>query len=308
MHVAQVPCSAAAAFACEQPCGRPLACGNHTCQERCHDPAAAPCTPCALPCQRARGTCSHACPLPCHPPAQACPPCAVPVTRPCHCGKTILEFACAEVTAAALPPMALRCAKTCHRALPACPHTCERRCHEGPCTSEGCASEVTVRCVCRRSKRKLPCSEVQRLLVGATGSAAYDGATSLRLLPCDASCAKAAAAEEGKGGGAARAAPNGGKGPPAATDAQPGAADAAASVAGPGRPRKLSKEEKQAEREAARQAKLAAQQRRQRQQAAVLVAILGLLVLLAVGARQLLLWLDQRAQAVWGLEQRSSEL
>ncbi|KAL4445363.1 hypothetical protein ABPG77_011188 [Micractinium sp. CCAP 211/92] len=243
-----------------------------------------------------------------HVTVQACPPCAVPVTRPCHCGKTTLEFACAEVTAAALPPTALRCAKTCHRALPACPHTCERRCHEGPCASEGCASEVTVRCVCRRSKRKLPCSEVQRLLVGATGSTAYDGATSLRLLPCDASCAKAAAAEEGKGGGAARAAPNGGKGTPAATDAQPGAADAAASVAGPGRPRKLSKEEKQAEREAARQAKLAAQQRRQRQQAAVVVAILGLLVLLAVGARQLLLWLDQRAQAVWGLEQRSSEL
>lgn len=233
-----------------------------------------------------------------------------PVTRPCHCGKTSLGFACAEVTAAALPPAALCCGKTCHRALPACPHTCERRCHEGPCTSQGCTAEVTVRCACKRSKRKLPCLEVQRLLAAATGSASYDGATALRLLPCDASCAKAAAAEEGKGGSSASPpAPARSMGAAAAADAPSAAASgAAAAGAEPGRPRKLSKEEKQAEREAARQAKLAAQERRQRQQAAVLGAILCLLVLLAVGVRQLLLWLDQRAQAAWGLEQRGSEL
>ncbi|KAL4428037.1 hypothetical protein ABPG75_002126 [Micractinium tetrahymenae] len=305
----QVPCSAAAPFSCEQRCGRPLACGNHTCQEQCHDAAATPCTQCSLPCQRRRGTCAHPCPLPCHPPAQACPACAVRVTHPCHCGKTTLDFACAEVTAAVLPPAALRCGKTCHRALPGCPHTCERPCHEGPCTSQGCATEVTVRCGCKRSKRKLPCSEVQRLLATATGSAAYDSTTSLRLLPCDASCAKAAAADEGKGGGdapVARAA--GSNGATAAAAALPAAAAAAGSGTEPAKPRKLSKEEKQAEREAARQARLAAQQRKQRQQAAVLTAILSLLVLLALGVRHLLVWLDQRAQAAWGLEQHGGEL
>lgn len=225
----------------------------------------------------------------------------MPITRPCHCGKTTLEFACAEATAAVLSPSALRCGKTCHRALPACPHTCQLACHEGPCTSQGCAADVTVRCACRRAKRKLPCSEVQRLLAAANGSAAYDGTTPLRLLPCDASCAKAAAAEEGKGSGGAAAAHE-------ASEAPAAPAAAAGATAEPAKPRKLSREEKQAEREAARQAKLAAQRRRQRQQAAVLGAILGLLVLLALGARQLLLWLDHRAQAAWGLQQRGSEL
>ena len=31
-----MPCSAAAAFACDQNCGQPLTCGNHTCQKPCH--------------------------------------------------------------------------------------------------------------------------------------------------------------------------------------------------------------------------------------------------------------------------------
>ncbi len=86
-----LPCSSAAPFACEQRCGRPLACGNHSCQAGCHDPEAQPCRQCSLPCQVARGTCQHPCPLPCHPPSQACPACEQPITRPCHCGKTTLS-------------------------------------------------------------------------------------------------------------------------------------------------------------------------------------------------------------------------
>lgn len=56
-----------------------------------------------------------------------------------------------------------------------------------------------MRCACKRRKEKLACAEVQRLLQAATGSAAYDAGTSLRLLPCDAACAKAAAATAASG-------------------------------------------------------------------------------------------------------------
>ena len=318
----QVPCSSAATFACQQPCGWPLACGNHACLAGCHNPAAAPCAPCSLPCQRQRGTCAHACPLRCHPPSQACPPCQVPTTQPCHCGKTTLGFACREVTAEALPAARLGCGKTCHRALPACPHTCERECHPGACSSEGCTTEVTVRCSCKRSKKKLACSEVQRMLLAATGSGAYDGSTALRLLPCDAACANKAPAQQElpaaaaatdtsgsanpTGGAAAGAASDGARSGarqrPAALSA--GDATGAAAVGGEGQPkRKLSKEEKAREWELQRQKKAAAQQRKQLLRFAVLAAVLGVALLLALGVRHLLLVADRKAQAAWGLQQ-----
>ena len=244
----------------------------------------------------------HPCPLPCHPPSQACPPCDEPVTRPCHCSKTSLQFTCAEATAAAAPPARLCCGKACHRALAGCPHTCERPCHAGGCTSQGCSQEVTVRCACKRAKRKLPCSEVQRMLAAATGSAAYDGATVLRLLPCEPACAKAAAAEAA--GGKRRSSSDGAAadgGAAAGAAAAPAASLPAPAAAEAQQPRrKLTKEEREAEREAARQAKLAAQQRKQAQQAVVLGLLLLVAVVLALGVRHLLLLADRKAQETWG--------
>lgn len=302
----QVACSAAAPFACEQPCGRQLACGNHQCGAGCHDPAARPCNPCSLRCQRPRGTCAHPCPLACHPPGEACPACEVRVTQPCHCSKTTLQFACREVTAERLDPSCLCCGKTCNRMLPGCPHTCQRACHPGACTSAGCAEDTTVRCACKRLKQKLPCAEVQRLLAAATGSGAYDGATSLRLLPCDAACAKAAAAAEQAGEPAARGrrvssdGPEAGSGAGSSSSSLAAAAAAAATATKQQPRRKLSREEKARLAEEKARVKEAAERRKALMRGAVLATALVLALLVALGLRWLLLAADARARAAWG--------
>ena len=79
---------------------------------------------CCPPSQRVRATCEHPCPLSCHPPGLACPPCVVQFSKPCHCQKTTLRFACFEVTAAAATADKLRCDKQCLRPLKNCPHLC----------------------------------------------------------------------------------------------------------------------------------------------------------------------------------------
>lgn len=302
----QLPCSSAAPFACEQPCGRPLACGNHTCAAPCgsHDPAAQPCQQCTLPCQVPR-KCVHPCPLPCHPPTQPCPPCTEPTTRPCFCGKTTLEFACHEVTAAELPAARLCCGKVCHRALPGCPHTCLKTCgHAGACTSDGCEQEVTVRCGCKRRKEKRSCAEVQRLLQAATGSSAYDQGTSLRLLECDAACAKAAAAAPAKGSSDGLDA----EGAAAAAAAPAGSTSAAARAAGAVEQeqqprRKLSREEKARLAEEKARQKEAAARRRLVLQAALLGGLALLALLLVAAVRWLLAAADAKAQAMWGRQE-----
>ncbi|PRW05874.1 putative mitochondrial-processing peptidase subunit beta isoform B [Chlorella sorokiniana] len=314
------------AFRCERRCTSMRACGRHPCRRRCCDGVS--CPPCDEVCNKWLKCRNHRCPAPCHSGecapcplsariscacgktsySQACPPCEEPITRPCHCGKTTLSFVCQEVTAEALPAARLCCGKTCHRQLPGCPHTCMRECHEGPCSSDGCSQEVTVRCSCKRRKEKLSCAEVQRLLQAATGSAAYDAGTSLRLLPCDAACAKAAAA-----GAAAEPAA---KGADSSSKAAANAAKAGrAAGPQPGQAaqqqqqqeqqeqqprRKLSKEEKQRLAEEKQRAKEAAARRQQLLQGLVLAAVLLVAVVLALGVRHLLQLADQTAQAKWG--------
>ncbi|KAI3428787.1 hypothetical protein D9Q98_007606 [Chlorella vulgaris] len=307
----QSACSTAAPFACQHRCGQPLSCGNHTCQAGCHAVAVQPCAPCTRPCQLPRNACDHACPLACHPPSQACPACTEAVQRPCHCGKTTLQFACYELSAEAAAPLLvhrLQCGKACHRQLPGCPHACQAVCHPGACSSQDCSQEVTVRCSCKRSKRKLPCAEVQRLLSAATGSPTFDGTTPLRLLHCDATCAKAAAAA-GAGGDPAMAAAtaparDGGSTSSAAPAVQAIAAATPAAGPAPEKPRrKLTREEKEQEREAARQRRQALERRRQLKQGVMLVLALMVAALLAFAVRFLLLAslhsLDRRAQQAW---------
>ncbi|WFD20070.1 FKBP12-associated protein [Malassezia caprae] len=80
-----VPCSRTA-VRCGQVCGKPLACGQHTCTGTCH--ADGECGPCEQPCGRARAGCGHPCLRPCHAPAP-CPddgPCEAVVRRTCPCG------------------------------------------------------------------------------------------------------------------------------------------------------------------------------------------------------------------------------
>ncbi|MEW5303405.1 MAG: hypothetical protein WDW38_001729 [Sanguina aurantia] len=227
----ELPCCSASPFSCSQPCGAQLACGNHSCRLPCHvttptpppaislassDPIA--CQSCGLPCTKPR-PCPHTCPLPCHP--GDCPLCRVTTRQLCRCGKTAITRPCHELLAcadtaparprgttgapaadAATPEAAgqrradpLRCDKPCHRQLPDCPHPCRSTCHAGPCPEVSpCVEEVSVRCECKRVKRKWRCCQVQAALQAAGRGRAYDAGTQLRLLSCDESCRSAIAA------------------------------------------------------------------------------------------------------------------
>lgn len=213
-----LPCCRALPFSCEKSCGTLLSCENHSCSLPCHDIAVNACAQCTLPCQKQR-PCKHTCPrnvdnAKCHP--GECGECQVEVLLPCHCGKTSLLFPCYRTTTTssstqgavtpttngAIKSKELCCTKQCLKQLAHCPHLCEASCHEGPCPGSvaRCEAETTVRCSCKRLKRKLKCFEVANLLKKARKNSAgigggghggdYDSMTSLRLLLCDDGCAK----------------------------------------------------------------------------------------------------------------------
>ncbi|KAG7672506.1 hypothetical protein NADE_001676 [Nannochloris sp. 'desiccata'] len=123
--------------------------------------------------------------------SSACPPCGV-----------MQQGAVTPTTNGAIKSKELCCTKQCLKQLAHCPHLCEASCHEGPCPGSvaRCEAETTVRCSCKRLKRKLKCFEVANLLKKARKNSAgigggghggdYDSMTSLRLLLCDDGCAK----------------------------------------------------------------------------------------------------------------------
>ncbi len=330
-----MPCHQAGHFPCQSACGRALACGNHTCSKPCHvlvatvfsaapasagdnqtasfDPRAAAsvaqrlpqaaqaCEACERPCGVARAGCQHPCPKRCH--AGACPPCAVPRTHPCSCGKTTLSFPCHElqaVQAAGDGSAKLSCGKPCHRALPSCQHPCRATCHAGACADGGCKEEVTVRCECRRQKQKWDCGQARAALTKATGSGVYDaGATSLKLLACDAECA----AQKAKKGAAGQRLEEAASEELSAATASAAAAAvkdaavaaAAASAAAGGAAKASAKRMSRAERDAlsvqrAEQQLAAARREKQLQQAvgiALAVVVVGLGLWAAVALRRL---------------------
>ena len=83
--LASVPCSRTA-VRCGQVCGKPLACGQHTCVGTCH--ADGECGACQQLCGRPRAGCGHPCMRPCHAPAPCADdePCEAVVRRTCACG------------------------------------------------------------------------------------------------------------------------------------------------------------------------------------------------------------------------------
>ncbi|MEQ2316965.1 hypothetical protein AMECASPLE_037915 [Ameca splendens] len=89
-----------------QVCGALLSCGNHTCEEVCHD--------------------------------GGCPPCPRSVSRSCPCGKTKSSLPCTEE----VPP----CGDTCERRLSCLKHTCSMRCHRGSCETCRQEVEKECRC------------------------------------------------------------------------------------------------------------------------------------------------------------------
>ncbi|KAI0037225.1 hypothetical protein K488DRAFT_39490 [Vararia minispora EC-137] len=155
-------------FACENTCDRPFDCGVHKCPQLCHPPSKTPppcprspsvithcpcgkhmlsdlssipffppstklfretCSDpiptCASPCAKPLNGCDHLCSVKCH--AGDCPPCTVPIVRPCRCGLTIREVPCHQSHESASTDEIL-CEHPC-RALRNCgKHQCNRPC------------------------------------------------------------------------------------------------------------------------------------------------------------------------------------
>eukprot|EP01016_Furgasonia_blochmanni_P018117 TRINITY_DN20695_c0_g1_i1.p1 TRINITY_DN20695_c0_g1~~TRINITY_DN20695_c0_g1_i1.p1 ORF type:complete len:228 (+),score=23.35 TRINITY_DN20695_c0_g1_i1:63-746(+) len=133
-------------------CGKPLACGHHSCDLFCH---LGNCPPCAvyentIACACGKSTiagrfrcpvrppqcqeicnkelaCGHRCPTLCHP--DACDPCYEFTEKPCVCGGTILrDIKCSREGL---------CDEVCKNLLE-CGHLCNVRCHPpGPCRNDG---------------------------------------------------------------------------------------------------------------------------------------------------------------------------
>jgi NF-X1-type zinc finger protein NFXL1 len=300
---ASLPCSRAAPFSCNQPCGAALNCSNHSCSLPCHDIAANACTQCTLPCQKQR-PCKHTCPNnplgSCH--SGDCGDCPIHVLLPCHCGKTSLEFPCYRTTATGkISSKELCCAKQCSKPLDNCIHLCGENCHEGSCPGSiagRCEAETTVRCSCKRLKTKLKCFEVATLLQkeerknsgGGKSGGRYDVLTSLRMLPCDAECAKSITSST----------------PPTTTSA---AAPSAPSLRLEGQKKRLLQDEraaeaarKEREREKRRLDKI--KQQKMRQLIRILLLIILFLIIFAAAffLRRVLSTVDQAAQEIWGVD------
>lgn len=150
------------AHLCIQLCGKPLLCGEHTCEEFCHIGTCPPCRvvrrhpltcgcgdavieppiPCGTQapfCPNTCGaemSCGHRCPALCH--VDSHPPCTHLVTRVCAGKHTELTNIPCHVT--------VSCNKPCDRLLN-CGHRCTAKCHSfdtecPPCTAPCGASRV----------------------------------------------------------------------------------------------------------------------------------------------------------------------
>ncbi len=133
--------SSAAMYACGNKCGKPLACGNHACEQPCHPGA---CQPCAT---------------------------AVESISRCPCGWRLLSELGAARTSC-LDPVAT-CTSVCGRQL-ACGHECKSLCHAGKCD---CPQTQKVSCRCGSSKKDVPCSQ---LLAGIAVPLCHQTCSTLR--------------------------------------------------------------------------------------------------------------------------------
>ncbi len=136
----KLPCTLATPC-CKDTCGKQLACGDHTCAERCH-----------------RG---------------ACPACLQMVKKVCKCGNRRKEMPCAKEFACELKCKHLRdcrkhtcnkkccagdcppCQQSCDNKLSCRNHKCESRCHRGSCYP--CNRTKEVSCKCGTSRLLVPC-------------------------------------------------------------------------------------------------------------------------------------------------------
>lgn len=120
---------------------------------------------CGNPCSRTR-TCGHSCPLACHP--GPCPPCQVTTQIPCHCGRQMKTYRCADLSVLTAnvknsvgSTMSLSCGQACDRPLGCGRHTCKALCHPGACSE--CPIVEEARCYCGKLSKELKCGEGDEL-------------------------------------------------------------------------------------------------------------------------------------------------
>ncbi|KAI0305265.1 hypothetical protein B0F90DRAFT_1809057 [Multifurca ochricompacta] len=117
MVIGNVRCSQEK-VSCGKPCGRPLGCGFHLCEQLCH---AGACFSCTAICGKPRKLClptQHPCTQPCHAPS-VCPevePCSAVITVLCACGRIQQAVLCgrsASNSAGREATLAPRCTNEC---------------------------------------------------------------------------------------------------------------------------------------------------------------------------------------------------
>lgn len=162
-------CSELRPYSCGKPCGRSLACGNHTCTVECHEVEGAPsdtqagnnCSVCEEGCQKLRPPgCSHPCNKPCHP--GDCSPCTQYVKMKCHCGLNPVYVPCHQWTVESRDKQdeLQSCKNRCCKQLE-CGHRCPLNCHPGACAPRShCRKKVTLRCPCKCRKVEGPCCDL----------------------------------------------------------------------------------------------------------------------------------------------------
>eukprot|EP00798_Chlamydomonas_sp_ICE-L_P014078 gene14078-20026_t len=115
-------------FQCLKTCGKTLSCGNHKCEQVCHN-----------------GPCSG---------------CPFEGVRTCPCGKvTYADLACTDKASA--------CGQTCGKLLACGSHYCQERCHQGACTKtcrglvtktcRPCPLTAGIKCACGKVHKQIPC-------------------------------------------------------------------------------------------------------------------------------------------------------
>lgn len=96
------PCWNSQPSSCGRQCGRQLRCGNHFCQDQCHEVTDlnsktqdALCSPCQEDCifERSNG-CVHPCERACH--TGECDLCVANIKSMCHCGLTQVYYKCGD--------------------------------------------------------------------------------------------------------------------------------------------------------------------------------------------------------------------
>ncbi|KAG1811846.1 uncharacterized protein BJ212DRAFT_1448349 [Suillus subaureus] len=190
-------------YECDGVCGRPFACGVHTCEKGCHPPSFTPprcpldpsimqtcaCGRLALPTVEQHDRYIHG-------------PESIPTPKYDASGKEIAYFLGPRISCTVPVPT---CKQQCIKILPDCSHQCGVSCHTGPCPP--CTELIERTCRCGATKKMIKCGEIIETSEGnEAGDVLCDRACiALRICgrhQCNRICcplASLSAAQRGKG-------------------------------------------------------------------------------------------------------------